>query len=141
MQAPRDSSLGVLLCVGRSWNGETLAPGAHLSTASRSPSPFQGRHRFPATYVVTVNANGSPERVELSGGQFDSVKSSLDSWARSALRGCPRRTQPPVRAIPLTSPFSYLFIKKGVFSLDCNALKCYDGTTEFERGKPPSPIS
>ena len=25
---------------------------------------------------------GSPERVELSGGQFDSVKSSLDSWPR-----------------------------------------------------------
>ena len=36
---------------------------------------------------------------------------------------------------PLTSPFSYLFIKKGVFPLDCNALKCYDGTTEFERGE------
>ena len=32
-KAPRDSSLGVLLCVGRLWNGETLAPGAHLSTA------------------------------------------------------------------------------------------------------------
>ena len=43
-----------------------LAPGAHLSTASRSPSPFQGRHRFPATYVVTVNANGSPERGAVS---------------------------------------------------------------------------
>ena len=45
------------------------------------------------------------------------------------------------RCPPLTSPFSYLFIKKGVFPLDCNTLKCYDGTTEFERGKPPSPIS
>ena len=43
-----------------------LAPGAHLSTASRSPSPFQGRHRFSATYVVTVNANGSPERGAVS---------------------------------------------------------------------------
>ena len=41
------------------------------------------------------------------------------------------------RRSPLTSPFSYLFIKKGVFPLDCNALKCYDGTTEFERGSHP----
>ena len=39
------------------------------------------------------------------------------------------------RCPPLTSPFSYLFIKKGVFPLDCNALKCYDDTTEFERGE------
>lgn len=39
------------------------------------------------------------------------------------------------RCSPLASPFSYLFIKKGVFPLDCNALKCYDGTTEFERGE------
>ena len=29
-----------------------LAPGAHLSTASRSPSPFQGRRRFAVTYVM-----------------------------------------------------------------------------------------
>ena len=59
-----------------------MAPGAHLSTASRSPSPFQGRHKFSAMYVVTSNAHGSPERVELSGGEFDSVKSSLDSCQR-----------------------------------------------------------
>ena len=78
---------GFAVCKGRLWNGETLAPGAHLSTASRSPSPFQGRHRFPATYVVTVNANGSPERVDLSGGQFDSVKSSLDSCQRQLTEG------------------------------------------------------
>ena len=65
-KAPRDSSLGVLLCGGRLWNEEALAPGAHLSTASRSPSPFQGRHRFPATYIVTVNAHGSPERGAVS---------------------------------------------------------------------------
>ena len=69
------------------WNGETLAPGAHLSTASRSPSPFQGRHRFPATYVIPCNAHGCPERVELSGGQFDSVKSSLDSCQRQLTEG------------------------------------------------------
>ena len=36
---------------------------------------------------------------------------------------------------PLASLFSYLFIKKGVFPLDCNALKCYDSTTKFERGE------
>ena len=39
-----------------------LAPGAHPSTALRSPSPFQGRHRFPATYVIISKAHGSPER-------------------------------------------------------------------------------
>jgi len=55
-KAPRDSSLGVLLCVGRLWNGETL--------------------------LCCNVCYGSPERVELSGGQFDSVKSSLDSWPR-----------------------------------------------------------
>ena len=33
-------------------------------------------------YVITLSANGSPERVELSGGQFDLVKSSLDSVKR-----------------------------------------------------------
>ena len=43
-----------------------LAPGAHLSTASRSPSPFQGRHRFFVTYVITSNALGSPERGAVS---------------------------------------------------------------------------
>ena len=59
-----------------------LAPGAHLSTASRSPSPFQGRRRFTVTHIISAIKNGSPERVELSGGQFDSVKSSLDSCQR-----------------------------------------------------------
>ena len=43
-----------------------LAPGAHLSTASRSPSPFQGRHRFPVTRDITCNAHGSPERGAVS---------------------------------------------------------------------------
>ena len=80
-------SLGVLLCAGRLWNGETLAPGAHLSTASRSPSPIQGRRRFTVTHIISAIKNGSPERVELSGGQFDSVKSSLDSCQRQLTEG------------------------------------------------------
>ena len=36
-----------------------LAPGAHLSTASRSPSPFQGRRRLSATCDITCNKMAS----------------------------------------------------------------------------------
>ena len=32
-----------------------LAPGAHLSTASRSPSPFQRRRRLSATCDINCN--------------------------------------------------------------------------------------
>ena len=38
-------------------------------------------------YAITSKAHGSPERVELSGGQFDSVKSSLDSCQRQLTEG------------------------------------------------------
>ena len=66
--------------------GNVGAGGAPLHRLTAVPLALSGE----ALLCCNV-CYGSPERVELSGGQFDSVKSSLDSWARSALRGCPRR--------------------------------------------------
>ena len=103
MQGPQGFVPGGFAVCGQVVDGETLAPGAHLSTASRSPSPFQGRRRFAVTYVITSKAHGSPERVELSGGQFDSVKSSLDSCQRQLTEGLsPKGLTSCVKGIPIS---------------------------------------
>ena len=56
--------------------GNVGAGGAPLHRLTAVPLALSGE----ALLCCNV-CYGSPERVELSGGQFDSVKSSLDSWA------------------------------------------------------------
>ena len=67
-------------------------------------------HRFAVPLALSGEASlccnvcyGSPERVELSGGQFDSVKSSLDSWQRQLTEGLsPKSLTSCVKRIPIS---------------------------------------
>ena len=51
------------------------------------PLALSGEASLCCNVYYKRNKNGSPERVELSGGQFDSVKSSLDSCQRQLTEG------------------------------------------------------
>ena len=67
-------------------------------------------HRFAVPLALSGEASlccnvcyGSPERVELSGGQFDSVKSSLDSCQRQLTEGLsPKGLTSCVKGIPIS---------------------------------------
>ena len=86
--------VGVGCGMGKRWRrGRTSPP------LRGPPRPFRGG----VALVIPCNAHGSPERVELSGGQFDSVKSSLDSCQRQLTEGFfPKGTTSCVKGIPIS---------------------------------------
>ena len=67
------------------------------------PLALSGEASLCCNVYYKRNKNGSPERVELSGGQFDSVKSSLDSCQRQLTEGLsPKGLTSCVKGIPIS---------------------------------------
>ena len=67
--------------------GDIGAGGAPLHRLTAVPLALSGEALLCCNVYYKRNKNGSPERVELSGGQFDSIKSSLDSCQRQLTEG------------------------------------------------------